>query len=833
MSVVIVTIIALLVIVVGGLAFFLRRPLPQTRGTVRLPGLKGPVEVIRDRWGVPHIYADSSEDLFFAQGYAHAQDRLWQIEFQRRVGSGRLSEVLGEVTLEVDRFFRIVGLNRAAEAEAESLDDETRRALEAYSAGVNAYMNSRQGRLSVEFSLLRFEPEPWRPVDSLYWAKVMAWNLSCNWASELLRARLAAKLGADRAVDLEPPYPADNPTIVPGAGLPEGVEPPPGAWSSEALRDALRLVENLFRANPAAAERSIEAHERPASSPPGLAGASGSSNQWVVAGSRSATGRPLLANDTHLLLQMPAGWYQIHLSGGGYNVTGVSLPGLPGVVIGHNEHCAWGMTTAFQDVQDLYVEKLNPENPHQYEYESEWVDAEVVREEIRVKGQDEPVVQEVVISRHGPIISGLVGEETPLALRWAALEPSPLVRSALRYDRAHNWEEFRAALGDWATPAHNFVYADVEGNIGFLQAGWVPVRARGYGMAPVPGWTGEYEWQGYLSLDDLPQAYNPESGWLATANNVVVDAGYPHFLSADLENPCRARRVVDLITSKTGLTADDFARFQRDTYSAQAERFATHLLTLEPRGDQERRALAYLKNWDHRIGPNSVAASIYHVCRLRALHLFFDGHLGELADSYVGLNVLTPLPGASPYHGRSIVRLLDLLDDSANDRGDFWLRDPADGNRRSWQALLRRALREALDLLEQELGRDMARWTWGRLNKAYFAHPVGAIKPLNLLFNRGPYPLGGDHDTLLRASGVPRFPFEPVMVGDALRFIADLSDWEQCRIVIPGGQSGHVASRHYADLIPLWRQGRFQPMPFQRAAVERHARQRLMLVPEG
>ena len=814
--------IALLIIVVGGGGLFLRRPLPRTRGTTRVPGLKGPVEVIRDRWGVPHIYADLAEDLFFAQGYVHAQDRMWQMEFQRRVGSGRLSEVLGEATLEVDRFFRVLGLHRAAEAEAGALDDEVRRTLEAYAAGVNAYMASRRGRLSVEFTLLRFEPQPWRPVDSLYWAKVMAWTLSSNWASELIRARLAAKLGAGRAADLEPPYPADNPPIVHGPGLPKGAEPPPNGWRSEALRDALRLVEGLFQADPGGTD--------PASLLPGLAQTAGGSNQWVIAGHRSAAGRPLLANDVHLSLQMPPLWYQVHLVGGDYHVAGVSFPGFPGVVIGHNERCAWGLTTAWQDVQDLYVEKLNPDDPHQYEYRGEWIDAEVIREEIRVRGRDEPVIQEVVITRHGPIISHLVGEETPLALRWVALEPGNLVRSALRYNRARNWDEFRTALADWSVPAHNFVYADVEGNIGCLQAGWLPIRAKGYGLAPVPGWTGEYEWQGYLSLDELPQAYNPESGWLVTANNLVVDTDYPHFLSADLENPCRARRIVDLITSKAHLTADDFSRFQRDAFSAQAGRLARHLLTLEPRSDQERRALTYLKNWDRRMGPDSVAASIYHLWRLRALHLFFGDHLGQLADSYVGLGI-TPLGDTSPYHGRSFVRLLDLLDGSGSEGDDFWLRDPADGSQRTRQALLRQALREALDLLREELGRDMARWTWGRLNRVLFAHPLGSVKPLNLIFNRGPYPIGGDHDTVLRASGQPRFPFEPVMGADSLRFIADLSDWENCRIVIPGGQSGHVASRHYADLIPLWLQGHFLPMPFKRTAVERHAKRRLTLVP--
>jgi penicillin amidase len=811
-----VTLVVIIVVVL------LRRPLPQVQGTVHLPGLKGRTEVIRDRWGVPHIYAGSSDDLFFAQGFVHAQDRLWQMELQRRAGSGRLSEVIGQDMLEVDRFFRVVGLNRAARAELAAMDDDSRRILEAYSAGVNAYMEARRGRLGIEFGLLRFQPEPWQAIDVLHIAKLLAWTLSGNLPNELIRARLAARLGAERAADLDPPFPADNPAIVPASPAAGDHEPPPNGWGSQALRDALVLVEGLFAPRP------------PAMPPSSAAGpvlpATGGSNQWVVSGALTATGRPLLANDTHLQLSMPAAWYEIHLAGGDYDVTGVSFPGTPGVVVGHNAHCAWGLTTAWQDVQDLYVEKLNPENPYQYEYRGAWCDAEVVREEIVIKGQDEPLVQPVTITRHGPIISEVVGETTPLALRWVGLEPSNLLRSVLRYDCARNWDEFREALKDWSVPAHNFVYADVEGNIGYLQAGWMPVRARGYGLAPVPGWTGEYEWQGYLSLDDLPQAYNPEAGWLATANHLVVDGSYPHFLSGDLENPCRARRVVDLITSKQDLSADDFARFQRDIYSAQAERLSRHLVEIEPANEEERRALEYLAKWDHQMESHSVAASIYQVTRLRALVLTFGPHLGDLIDDYVGLDTITPLAATTLYHGRSMVRLLDLLDGQGE---NSWLAEPASGRMRSREEILHLALAEALDLLRAELGPDMATWTWGRLNRLHFQHPVGAVNPLHLLFNRGPFAMGGDQDTLLRASSAPRYPFPPVGTGDAVRFIADVSDWEQCRLIIPGGQSGHVASRHYADLIPLWREGRYQAMPFGRAQIERDAKQHLTLAPAG
>ena len=817
-------ILVLLLLFVAGLVWFLRRSLPPTDGTHTLEGLHGPVEVIRDRWGVPHIYAGSAPDLFFAQGFVHAQDRIWQMELQRRAGSGRLSELVGEATIELDRFFRVVGLNRAAQAELDALNGESRQVLEWYAAGVNAYLTAQAGRLPVEFTLLRHQPEPWQPVDALYLAKLMAWTLSGNWSSELLRARLAAKLGADRAADLEPPFPEDNPPIVHGPGLPPNAASPPNGWGSAALHDALRLVENWFKAG------ALSSPAPTSTSAPGMA--AGGSNQWVVAGSRSATGQPLLANDTHLALSMPAGWYEIHLHGAGYNVTGVSFPGAPGVVIGHNEHCAWGLTTAWQDVQDLYIEKLNPESPHQYLYKGQWRDGQSVREEIQVKGRSQPIVQEVLITCHGPIISPVVGEEIPLALRWTALQPGNLLGSVIQYDQARNWEEFRAALADWDAPPHNFVYADVHGNIGYLQAGKVPIRARGFGQVPVPGWSGEYEWRGYLSLDELPQAYNPESGWLATANHLVVDEAYPHFLSSDLENPCRARRLVDLVTAQDSLTTSDFARFQLDTYSDQARRFVQHLLQIEPDTAQERDALSLLRAWDHRLEPDSAAASIYQVARLRTLHLVFGPHLEELFDAYLGLDNLAPMPGTTLYHGRSIVRLLDLLDGKGKNDWLLQAAGPAAADR-TRKEVLHQALRETLELLAEAYGPNMEGWAWGTLNRVHFAHQVGSVKPLHLLFNRGPYPLGGDQDTLLRASSLPQFPFPPVAVSDAVRFIADPSDWEQCRIVIPGGQSGHPASRHYADLIPLWRGGRFQPMPFARESVERNARTRLKLIPKS
>lgn len=811
--------LALTAATVAAAVAFLRRFLPQTEGSVRLDGVAGRVEIVRDRWGVPHIYAGSEEDLFFAMGYVHAQDRMWQMELQRRAGAGRLAEVLGEAALPIDRAFRTLGLNRAAEAEAASLSGETRQVLQSYAAGVNAYMRRQRGSLGVEFRLLGFEPQPWRPVDSLYWAKVLAANLSGNWTSEVLRSRLARQVGAERAADLEPAYPASNPV---SAHSQPGQPGQPNGWRSDALRDALKLVEQML-GGPVAA---------PASRTP-LAGVipltPGASNQWVVNGAHSATGQPLLANDTHMMVAMPALWYQVHLSGGRYQVTGVSLPGIPGVVIGHNDHCAWGMTTGWQDSQDLYVEKVNPANPHEFEFQGRWEKAQVVREVILVKGRSGPVVEEVLVTRHGPIVSQLVGETQPLALRWTAHDVSDPIGDFLALNRAGNWEEFRGALAGWATPPHNFVYADRAGNIGFVQAGWTPVRARGHGMAPVPGWTGDYEWQRFLTIDEVPQAFNPEQGWIAIANNLVVDAGYPHFLSADLEDPVRATRIAELLQSGERFSVNEFSRWQRDTVSAHARRFVKHLLKIQPTNSREAAVMELLRAWDGAIEADSVAASIYHLCQLNTLRQLFARHLGDHADGYIGVDI-TGLGDFSTYIGRSSVRLLEMLD---NPRDTDWLRDPETGIPEPKSELLHRALRITLHQLKTHYGGDMDAWTWGRLHRVEFAHIAGAVKPLNLLFNRGPYPLGGDNDTLLRATTRPEFPFKTVGTIDALRFVADVGNWDRSQIMVAGGQSGHVASKHYDDLIPLWREGLTIPMLFSREAVNRNAQAHLTLKPKG
>lgn len=792
-----------IIVLVSVVLTLLNRALPITQGKLIAPGLKEQVTVIRDRWGVPHIYAENQSDLFFAQGYVHAQDRLWQMELNRRLGSGGLAEIFGEVALGTDRFVRTVGFRRAAEADLEMVDEDTRSALEAYAAGVNAFLDAKQP-LPLEFTVLRFKPEPWMPLDSLTWGKVMAWNLSVNWDTEILRARFIDKLGAERAAELEPMYPKSNPDVIPS-------EVDYGQLST-------RILEQY----------------RQAASWLGTSGAGVGSNNWVVDGMKSATGKPLLANDPHLSLQMPSIWYENHLVGGDVEVTGVSFPGTPGVIIGHNAAIAWGVTNGFPDVQDLYVEKLNPKNRHQYEYRGEWHDAEVVREEIHVKGSAEPAIEEVVITRHGPIINGLVPQEDdqglpPLALRWTALEPGTLFHAVLLLQRASNWEEFTAALRYWDVPAQNFVYADAEGNIGYYLPGRIPVRARGMGLVPVPGWTGEYEWTSWIPFEELPHAFNPPQHYVATANNRIVGDDYPHFITVDWMNGYRARRICDLLESREKLSAEDFAAIHMDLYSIPGREFSRYLAALEPEDEHARRAVEFIRAWDFNLTADSVAGTIFEAVQLQLLRLAFADELGpELVEHYLGSGVHPMLSATNAYMGRSAVVLLRLLENETSP----WFADAKNGQPRTRDEFLLLGLEKAIAELRPILGEDMSRWQWGRLHKATFAHPLGQVKPLNLLFNRGPFPIGGDTDTVHQSAFIPREPYAVQSWCVSYRQIVDLSDWERSLAIHTNGQSGQPGSRHYADMIPMWRNGEYHPMLWGRAQVEAEAEDSMVLKPE-
>jgi penicillin G amidase len=800
----------------GAYYLLIRRPLAQKKGKLRLQGLHAPVEIITDRYGVPHIYAQNEDDLYFAQGYMHAQERLWQMELNRRIGSGRLSEIFGEIAIEADRFTRRLGMHRAAAQEVVRLPEESRRQLQAYANGVNAFIERNKNRLPIEFTLLRFTPDPWKVADSIQWSKMMGWNLSGNWETEIVRAVLVNQLGPERAAKLEAGYDPTHPLII-----------PPGAEYGGINAGMLEQYEILKQLS-------------------GF-GLMGASNNWVVDGTMTVTGSPILCNDPHLGQTAPSIWYECHLVAPGLDVVGASFPGAPGVVIGHNQHIAWGVTNAVSDVEDLYIEKFNPQNPNQYEYEGKWEEAEVIREEIQVKGRKEPLLEEVRVTRHGPIITAIPhlqtvetadsnghnpeAQELPLALRWTGLEQCNIISSISKLNHATNWEEFRAAIRDWDVPPQNVIYADKDGNIGYIMAGAIPIRAKGQGLLPSPGWTGEYEWIGFVPFDELPQTYNPEQHFIVTANNRVVDDDYPYYITNEWLNGYRAQRIRDLLLAKSGkgkLSLSDMAAIQADQYSIPASQIVPHMLKAQPENALSKAALDVLGTWDYVLSPASAAAAIYATFLYKLERIVFSALLGDdnLRERYLGFGT-TLLAPTNGYVSRSKPLLIRLL----NEQNDAWFANSAIPNGpRTWNDAVSSAFYAAVEELREKLGDNLTRWQYGKIHKMTYNHALGSVKPLDKVFNRGPFPVGGDIDTVNMGAAQPNLP-EVVITVPSFRQIVNLADPKASLSGHSPGQSGQPADKHYDDFIKPWLNVEHHPMLFEHSLIEANTEGKLQLLP--
>jgi len=787
-----------------GLAWVARRRRPTLQGRLKLHGLRAPVEVLRDDWGVPHIYASNDHDVLFAQGYVHAQDRLWQLDFNRRLVAGRLAEVLGPLALPLDRWMRILTIRRVAEREALLLGSTARAYLEAYAAGINAFIG--QGRLPIEFTLLRYRPEPWSLADTLSWVKLIAWSLSVNWETELLRAHLIARLGAERVAELEPAYAEAWPRIVP----PASPDAEAGPWLGSPSYHGL------------------------------------GSNNWVVSGARTTSGHPILANDMHLPMLIPAIWYENHLVGDSLNVTGVTFPGIPGVVAGHNQHVAWGFTNGFPDVQDLYIEHLRrtEDGRVQAEFKGEWYDAEVLRETIRVRGRSS-YSQEVVITRHGPVINELcpdIAGEQPLALRWTALEPDRMMEALFAINRAQNCHEVREGLRHWSAPVQNVVYADTQGNIGYSFPGRVPIRARGNGQLPVPGWTDEYEWVGYIPFEELPHVYNPPQGYIATANNRVVGDDYPYYLGRETMMGVRAQRIVELINSQEKLDIAFMQRMQFDQLSRTAQVIAGYLGQLTVEGDDLADVVRIMREWNGQLAASSPAAAVYEVFVRKVIPLMLTAKLNvaprqdvagptpaldgaNLASRYAGRGPTAPLVAERSLFGE---RALEWLQQTLADPSSHWF-DLGQGQRRD--DVLRLALRQTVDYLKERLGPNIDNWAWGKLHYLLYRHTLGELELLAPFFNRGPFPLGGDGTTLWATPTNTHDLDTANVVGPPYRMIIDLGDWRNSLALLAPGQSGDPTNPHYDDQVQAWFDGTYHPMLFRREDVEAAVRHRLQLEP--
>lgn len=803
---------------------------PRFSGRLRVDGLAGSVNVFRDRWGVPHIYAGSISDLLFAQGFIHAQDRLWQMDFQRRLVAGRLAEVFGSVPVGVDRGMRLLGMYRVAEAEVELLSHEARAELQAYTAGVNACMAGQP--LPVEFALLRYRPEPWKPADSLCWGKMMSWVLSINWETELLRARLIEVLGPERAAELEPLLPGP---VVTGSGALQATPYPSSSRShpsQAAMADEDRSRINL----------------------PSMGGAPGSNN-WVISGSRTASGKPLLANDMHLPIASPAIWYENHIAcldpERPLDVTGVSFPGIPYIIAGHNGRVAWGFTNGFPDVQDLFIEHLR-RTPHgvEYEHRGQWFPAEVRREEIRVKGAS-TVVEEVIVTGHGPIINklapGLASQpgddglpDEPMALRWTSLDPCPVVEALRGMNRAGSCAEFREALRDWIAPTQNTVYADTQGNIGYSYPGRIPLRRQGEGLVPVPGWSGEYDWDGWIPFEELPHQENPPDGFIVSANNRAVDESYPHFIGREFAMGDRAERIITLIRSIPAVAITDIRDMQLDQEVSSLRRLAARVAALEVSEPELQGLVALVKAWDGHLTADSPAGAVCEMLvrftQLTVMEVKLAGEAASspgdggipLAERVLGRGPAPALQDFSFFYHRTCEWLYWALDDP---NLHWW--NLGQGETRD--DVLRKALRRTYSYLEERFGRPelpgYENWAWGRLHTVTFGHIVGQTPATSVHFNRGPYPVGGDENTIFATGGGFTPEASTMVIAPPFRFIADLSDLSRSYGLLAPGNSGRPDSPHYDDQIDAWFKGKYHPMLYKREDVEQGAQKRLVLTP--
>lgn len=826
---ILIVILAVSVLLVILIPYNITRSFPQTEGQIQVPGLDAPVEVYRDSFGVPHIYANTPHDLFFAQGYVHAQDRFWQMDFWRHIGSGRLSELLGDGLLETDQILRTLGFARIAQEELKNFDPTSKEILESYAEGVNAYLADHQGAdLSLEYLVLKvinadYEPEPWQPLHSVTWGKVMAWDLGGNMDGEIEKALLLGSLTPDQVDDLVPPYPEDKPVIVPGFEvLAEGTTNVASAESA---------VEDLFQLT-----QTVQGKINLLDQVLGARGIGIGSNSWAVSGDKTTTGKPLLANDPHLAAQMPAIWYEVglHCTQEGddcpYQVRGFSFAGVPGVVIGHNENIAWGFTNVGPDVQDLYIEKINPDNPNQYEVNGQWVDMELVNETIEFGGGGEEQLT-VRYTRHGPILSdttyfgddfaATAGIDLPdsyaLALRWTALEPNHLFRAIWRFNRAANWDEFREGTRDFAAPAQNLLYADVEGNIGYQMPGEIPIRAKGDGSLPVPGWTDEYEWTGYIPFEEKPFSFNPPEGYIVTANNAVADADYPYLIATVFAYGYRAQRIVDMIEGAPGLIDSEYIQnMHGDNMDLNAELLVPILLEI-PVGIENDVYRDLLVGWDYQTHMDSPAGAMFEVFWKNLLELTF---LDELPE------------GTEPGGG---ARWFEVFADLVQRPDDAWWDIPTTEPVEDRDFVFSMAFAAAVNETKAALGEDAGQWTWGDLhtlnlvNQSLGSSGIGAI---DALFNRGGFRISGG-SAIVNATGWDAANEEPYAVRSlpSMRMIVDLDNLENSLTMHTTGQSGHAYNPHYVDMTDPWRNIQYHGMLWYREQVEADASAYLELVP--
>lgn len=755
----------IVIILLAGIVYvnhYVKQSLPQVDGEIQIP-VGEEVTVTTDENGVPHIEASSLEDLYTAQGYVQAQSRMFQMELSRRQASGTLSEVVGSSTVSSDQYFRTLGLRRAAEASYEIYTDDAKEVLDWFSDGVNAYMEQakKDGTLPYEFTLLGTEPEPWTPIDSLTIGKYMAFDLGGHWERQAFNYYLLDEYPEEKALELFPTYPDEGMTIM----------------EDSEMDVATSLKEAVI--------------------PPAFNG----SNDWVVSGDKTESGLPLLADDPHLGLSTPSIWYQMHLEADDMNVSGVIFAGVPGIILGHNEKIAWGVTNTGPDVQQLYVEKRNPDEADEFLFAGEYEKAEQIEEPIHVKG-DETIDYVVTETRHGPIISEFAeksGEDDVLSLRWTALDPTTELQAIIKMNQADNWVQFEKGLEDFHAPAQNFVFASVDGTIAYKANGKIPIYEDGKdALLPLPGWEAAYEWDDFIPFEELPRVVNPEKGFIATANNKIADDDYPYHISNVWAQPYRYERIYEVLAEDDQLTIEDMQDLQMDTMNLRAREFVPYFADILAEADlteAETEALKHLVNWDFKDKAEQGAPLIFDRWIAEIEQMLFDEISDDMLDFFSG-------------QGQTTDELLREGD------GSIWMSDHG-----GLEKVLTSTLRQTVRGLEKEYGTNQENWQWGKYHQVQFKHPLAAAnKALGyFVHQKDPLPVDGSSVTPMAAShdgtGL-------VDHGASWRFVIDMETPETGYHIVGPGQSGHLKSPWYSDQTEDWIDGTYHETTMNEAAGE-------------
>lgn len=734
-----------------------------------------PVSVYRDEFGVPLVVAANETDLMTAVGFVHAQDRLWQMDMARRVAAGRLSEILGSGTLAFDRMFRTIGIRSTAEALAAQLPDETRGLLEQFSLGVNAFIELHKGKYPVEFDMLRYEPEPWLPVHSIMIGRLMAWEMNMSWWTDITYGAIADRVGQEHAAELFPPFPHLVPPTVPAMD-----------WKKYA-----------------AALQEFKRTDRDARAFLGMPLTMVGSNAWAVAPAKSASRAAILANDAHLRLLAPAKWYEMHMKAPGVDVGGFAVAGVPAVVAGRNARIAWGITALMADDADFYVVQIDSADSSRYIHNGKPRPLQYREEEILIKG-DSSVVFTVRATHHGPIVSDVRGPlakvqpQRPVAMRWTGHELRDQLRAVLLINRAGTWEEFRRGLAEFPFPGLNFVYADVDGNIGYQCGALLPMRGKYQPLLPQPGWEKGAEWSGFIPFGKLPHRLNSPEGFIASANDKPVDDNYPFYIGELWEPPSRIVRLHEELGKNEAFSVEDFERLQNDKFSHAAQALMPAILsacTMEPLNiPEEEMVLEYLKNWNFIFSEDDVPTTIFQQFLVSFMENIYKNKMGD--EVYHDFVLLTNIPI------RVTMRLTER--DSS-----WWFDDPSTEEVETRDVVIRKSMRDAVTTLRPRLGPDMKHWRWGGVHTVTIHHPFGLVKPLDRIFNVGPFPYGGGSTALMSGEYDFNDPFV-VTVAASFRQIMDLSQPYAVRRVLPPGQSGQVLHPHYNDQMHLWLNGGYR-----------------------